>query len=820
MSNNIFGKIGTFLLLLAVCYFFSPQVAYGQDNEEVHTIRVKVRLVKPNNSDKKNKKKELIPLDPQEAIGYLSDVNIKNLNTNLTYKVDENGERSIQVHPKDKIRISCMLFKHQEVVISKKPEENLLVDLESDGALLSEATAQAPPPTTGGAAEAIPEASGNMLHYPYELKILRKHFGHDGRVVAQPVLYNLTRDTILYLRPKVFDRPEYHYTQGRLYGFDEAGNDPLGEYITVTTKADTLHKYGTRILKDDLKKNEDKSKLKKLLVRIKYLKDRVFKYRKSDSYTFKWVDSVYMENPEDFIVTELRYCTEDYMSVKWDSAEIVSVGVRRPLRFLEYDAGLAEINDERVPVIDKEPKTESDKADLFFPNGKEYFDPENEHNKQELAKLEERIRTYLGDSFYKVQRITMSITSSPEGTSWAKNRELARKRSNYALNEIGKMLGGRTDIELVPIYDVAPWSAVADLLREDSLFDEAKVIDRIVESKPNNFDAQRTEIESQPLYKDLLKDKYMPKLRRMDYAIKYNINKEPTIEELREKYLANKKKQKPERLAEYVYWKVYREAENDSISESICREALELYKETAMAPLFAHDLQVYLIRQHRPDTMLLRPYLERRRWPEVDVAHAVALLETGHYQAAVNHMHKIPYKKNNEKGKEGVNFLKSICGVLLSKDKKGPAFDRVAESSDVNRVSLLLYSNKNKEAYDWTMEKMPDTLAMTHYLRATCLNRLGYEVENSKALAKRELKKALEMDPDLIHVAERDADVNKLLFDDDENGKELFASKQKILDEMLEEDKKRPRKQKYVENADGKQWGPQWKGHHVIVKDE
>ena len=43
MSNNIFGKIGTLLLLLAVCYFFSPQVAYGQDN--FIFIKVKVTLM-------------------------------------------------------------------------------------------------------------------------------------------------------------------------------------------------------------------------------------------------------------------------------------------------------------------------------------------------------------------------------------------------------------------------------------------------------------------------------------------------------------------------------------------------------------------------------------------------------------------------------------------------------------------------------------------------------------------------------------------------------------------------------------------------------
>ena len=145
---------------------------------------------------------------------------------------------------------------------------------------------------------------------------------------------------MLYLRPKVIDRPEYQCTQGRLYGFDEEGNDPLGEYISVTTKADTLSIAGKKVLKERL---ENKSGLKKLFQRIKNLKTRLFKYRKQDTYTFTWLDSVYMENPEDFVIRELRYCTEDYMKVKWDSVQIISVGVRRPLRFLQYDAGIAEM---------------------------------------------------------------------------------------------------------------------------------------------------------------------------------------------------------------------------------------------------------------------------------------------------------------------------------------------------------------------------------------------------------------------------------------------------------------------------------------------
>lgn len=113
---------------------------------------------------------------------------------------------------------------------------------------------------------------------------------------------------------------------------------------------------------------------------------------------------------------------------------------------------------------------------------------------------------------------------------------------------------------------------------------------------------------------------------------------------------------------------------------------------------------------------------------------------------------------------------------------------------------------------------MPDSLALTHYLRAVCINRLGIaKIDDAIDKAKKELAIAIEMDPELKAIAEGDADVNKLLFDEKD---ELYQRKQDQYRRLLEKDRAKPRSQNYVEHEGGKQWGPKWKGHHVIVQPD
>ena len=790
MSNNIFGKIGTFLLLLAVCYFFSPQVAYGQDN--FIFIKVKVTLMDKEGENPSG----------DSPVGVI----IKDERLDKSYEIDDESGRSnsLAVYPNSKLTISAIGYESQTIKTGKDNNKTIEVKLLMEKYTLMEAKAKGDlNDIFSGPARTVAKQEGNWYKIPFTLKLKREHFHHDSRVVVQPVLYNHTRDTVIYMRPKVLDRPEYNVTQDRLYGFDIEENDPLGEYVTVATEKDSvINVQRFKQLPDSVKGKGFKA----LFRQIKNIPKRL-KARKIDLHTYTWVDSIYKENPNDDCDCELRCLTEDYYKVLYDTAAVVAVGVVRPLRWLEYDVGIKEITDEnKIPKPVQTPKADSAKVDLQFPNNGARFDLSNEVNKRIIDDLEEKLRALLGNKNATRINITLSCTSSPEG-GYAHNYSLSQERMRFATNVLYGRLGADRDrVSFDQGASVATWTDVAALLKKDSLFDKASAVEEIA-AKFKNRDDQWRAMRSLPFYGDLLTNKYLPQLRRVDYIISYTEFRNPSLQETRADY---EKYGPGPNINEYMYWQLYTNAENDTIRERIIREALKQYpdKEAKETRVFAHDLQVVLLRHHRSDTTLLAPFAGTYAWDEINIAHAVALLENGAYQAAMDHMRRV---KETEK----TRFLHSICAVLAG--ERGKVLDVVARTSQRNRVSVLLHIDQNEAAYKTAMQ-MPDSLALTHYLRAVCINRLGIaKIDDAIDKAKKELAIAIEMDPELKAIAEGDADVNKLLFDEKD---ELYQRKQDQYRRLLEKDRAKPRSQNYVEHEGGKQWGPKWKGHHVIVQPD
>lgn len=790
MSNNIFGKIGILLLLLAVCYFFSPQVAYGQDN--FIFIKVKVTLMDKEGENPSG----------DSPVGVI----IKDERLDKSYEIDDESGRSnsLAVYPNSKLTISAIGYESQTIKTGKDNNKTIEVKLLMERYTLMEAKVKGDlNDIFSGPARTVAKQEGNWYKIPFTLKLKREHFHHDSRVVVQPVLYNHTRDTVIYMRPKVLDRPEYNVTQDRLYGFDIEENDPLGEYVTVATEKDSvINVQRFKQLPDSVKGKGFKA----LFRQIKNIPKRL-KARKIDLHTYTWVDSIYKENPNDDCDCELRCLTEDYYKVLYDTAAVVAVGVVRPLRWLEYDVGIKEITDEnKIPKPVQTPKADSAKVDLQFPNNGARFDLSNEVNKRIIDDLEEKLRALLGNKNATRINITLSCTSSPEG-GYAHNYSLSQERMRFATNVLYGRLGADRDrVSFDQGASVATWTDVAALLKKDSLFDKASAVEEIA-AKFKNRDDQWRAMRSLPFYGDLLTNKYLPQLRRVDYIISYTEFRNPSLQETRADY---EKYGPGPNINEYMYWQLYTNAENDTIRERIIREALKQYpdKESKETRVFAHDLQVVLLRHHRSDTTLLAPFAGTYAWDEINIAHAVALLENGAYQAAMDHMRRV---KETEK----TRFLHSICAVLAG--ERGKVLDVVARTSQRNRVSVLLHIDQNEAAYKTAMQ-MPDSLALTHYLRAVCINRLGIsKIDDAIDKAKKELAIAIEMDPELKAIAEGDADVNKLLFDEKD---ELYQRKQDQYRRLLEKDRAKPRSQNYVEHEGGKQWGPKWKGHHVIVQPD
>ena len=121
------------MLLLAVCYFFSPQVAYGQGQDDRFWVTVKVQLMDVNGKE-------------PSGDSPVNMVDIHDEKTGKRYTIeDESGALEIQVRPNTKLEVSAICYIPQTVKVSKGMS-SIVVKLKKDGKInvLPEATAKKP----------------------------------------------------------------------------------------------------------------------------------------------------------------------------------------------------------------------------------------------------------------------------------------------------------------------------------------------------------------------------------------------------------------------------------------------------------------------------------------------------------------------------------------------------------------------------------------------------------------------------------------------------------------------------------------------------
>ena len=164
----------------------------------------------------------------------------------------------------------------------------------------------------------------------------------------------------------------------------------------------------------------------------------------------------------------------------------------------------------------------------------------------------------------------------------------------------------------------------------------------------------------------------------------------------------------------------------------------------------ANDLEALLINRQASDPDILRRFVGRSAPQVVNTNQMIALLNAGLYSQADS---VADFVVDNEQS----HLLLAVNAVLNGRYEDN--FNTVAQTGKRNELIMLLAMKRNKEASELS-KTLPEDEALTHYLRAICLNRLDDPVDAYKAL-----KKALEMDPSLEKIAHVDGDVNDLLLD-------------------------------------------------------
>ena len=155
-----------------------------------------------------------------------------------------------------------------------------------------------------------------------------------------------------------------------------------------------------------------------------------------------------------------------------------------------------------------------------------------------------------------------------------------------------------------------------------------------------------------------------------------------------------------------------------------------------------------LIRQNRPDVAVTKPFAGPKAPVAINVNHVIALMANSRYDAADTIAAYLP-------DVEEARMIKAVVGMLNGYYEEN--FATVAESGQQNEVVALMAVKKNDEALE-KARKLPMDKAISHYLLASCLNRVE---DVSSAVV--ELKEALRMDPELEKTARVDGDVNDIL---------------------------------------------------------
>ena len=633
-------------------------------------------------------------------------VNVTDVDTRRALaSTDLDGKFAINVRSNAKLRFSMMGMKTR--VVDVKGKNHLTVVMEEESISLAEVTISKKRITDKIMPEPTDiEVKGNYFYVKTRVRVPKEMFSHNTRLVVQPVLTNATRKEKTLMKPMVYDAREYNETQDRLYNFDlknEKSGDPLAKYITV--KSTAMREKG----------------------------------RTNDIIGYN--DSIYVKHVKDDYSCDVYMAIENYNRILYRDTTVIARGTVNPLRFLDYSFAAKELSDSAyMPKPEAQLRDSKGEVNLRFPVGKAVFDSSDPNNAKEIEKLRQQIEVVSKSKGATLNSFELTGQSSPEG-KYQTNEALAQRRMNYALGFLRSTLpsGMTSKMDFKSYAKVAPWKEVANMLRKDSLQNEAASVERIIASQ-HHADMQGREMKRLPFYSRLIVNRYLPQLRRVEYTLHYSIYRTLTDDEIKELYAQDYKQ-----LSRYEFFRLYR-SETDSLKrQTMMRQALEVYPSFMAA---ANDLSVSLLNNHQADPSLLRPFAGANAPQEVNVNQAIALLNAGLFTETDSLAQFITDNENT-------HTLLAVNAVLNGRLDNN--FATIAKTSPRNEVVMLLAMKRNDEALRQS-KLLPDNEALTHYLRAICLNRTEDPVE-----AYKELKKSFDMDPSLKDIAKVDGDVTDLL---------------------------------------------------------
>lgn len=550
------------------------------------------------------------------------------------------------------------------------------------------------------------EVKGNYLTVKTRVKVPRRLFSSSTRLIIQPEMLNVTTGKLKYMKPVVFDGRAYDITQERMVDWNKS-NDPLSKFVEVKGKE---HGKGDAVI--------------------------------------TYFDSVWVARPSDDFRVDMLMAMENYNNVFYRDTTTIARGVVNPLRWFKYSLLGSEVTDSVFwPTPEMQLRDTRGDVMLTFAVGRSKLDMNQGDNRAEMEGLLAQLHEVENNPDAALKSFSISTTASPEG-NYQSNLELARERMKSALDFIYENLSETTKkyVETSADATVMTWEPLIEMMRADSLMEQAQMVSDIVERYPDNPNRQSINIQRLPFYADVIAATYLPRMRKVSYEFvtsQYRYLSDPEIAEVY--------KEQPASLSRFEFFRLYR---NPSLSqaerEKIIRKALEVHPRFLVA---ASDLAAIQIAKGEPDPDILAPYLTpgAKKIPNEAMLNQIAsCLATYRYHEADSLASLLP--------DSDPRFHKAKLYTDVFNGRYEEAMQEVSAESPINEVVMLLALKANDQAWR-KAQKLGDS-AEEEYLKAIAANRVD---EYMSAL--NHLENAFRLKPELREVAKVDGDLIELLED-------------------------------------------------------
>ena len=591
------------------------------------------------------------------------------------------------------------------------------------------------------------DIEGNWLKARSTIALPENSGKTNARMIVQPILIDgVTKDTLRYLKPTVMDGQEYRVTQLRRMNYN-AYNDPLNRWLSP----DTLT---------------------------------------SAAQIVNWADTIYLENPSKNYQVKGIIQLEDY-NLPYFKKEyfLASSRLRRPLRFLEYSMEPYMLDPEQYRKRAKrEKRNTAGNMSLNFMVGKAQLAADDEEGRRQIDSVKSVLLDIIHGEGSQLKEFHITGTASPDGP-YAGNMNLAKKRMEYALNQIVSVLpkNVRDRVYMTTTATVAPWTAVAELLEADSLTVEAKAIRDIVSNNPGTPDRQWGKIRALPYYRSIIVN-YLPRLRSVRYQYGYEIFRELTPEEILERYRNDEDyRSGRKKFALYEYWHLFQLVKEPEELEKLYKRAYDESIEANGRPwiLAANSLAASYIARGVADTTILRNFIDLQTPvvnyhlmrmngngyeivnPEAVVANQMIMyVMTNNFRKAGQLTNILPDNDRNRLVRAYALCLGGYYKGGSTPDQRRRArevFETVSESSPLNKVVLCLAMNT--KTYDSLAEEamsaLPGDSALTDYLWAVIYGRKGARTQDfmDDMASEDYLVACFHKDPSYIDIAAGDGDI-------------------------------------------------------------